>query len=105
MSFAIRKIRRVAYGNPCLSVAKAYFAGFHCCEKASADVATPISRIPAALASAETNKKGTAVVLLYLEHLKRPVAACKSINFLIKYSLNKYSVLLKLSQVFKLFSF
>jgi hypothetical protein len=46
-----------------LSIAKAYFAGFHCCEKASADDATPISAIPAALASADTNKKGTPVVI------------------------------------------
>jgi hypothetical protein len=30
-----------------------------------------LSAIPAALASAETKKKGTAVVLLYLEHLQR----------------------------------
>jgi hypothetical protein len=49
--------------NPCLSV-QAYFAGFHCCEKASADVATPISAIPAALASAETNKKGDGCITL-----------------------------------------
>jgi hypothetical protein len=46
-----------------LSIAKAYFAGFHCCEKASAEEETPTSAIPAALASAETNKNGTPVVM------------------------------------------
>jgi hypothetical protein len=41
-------------------MAKAYFAGFHCCENASAEVATPWSANPAALASAATCKKGIA---------------------------------------------
>ena len=44
-------------------IEKAYFAGFHCCEKASVEVATPTSAIPAALASAATSKKGSAVVI------------------------------------------
>ena len=49
--------------KPCCSKEKAYLAGFHCCEKASAAVATPLSAIPAARASAATSKKGTAVVI------------------------------------------
>ncbi len=49
--------------TPCFEIAKAYFAGFHCCENASAEVVTPISPKPAARASAAINIKGTAVVI------------------------------------------
>ncbi|MNE41211.1 hypothetical protein D3C80_1352710 [compost metagenome] len=49
--------------RPCASSENAYFAGFHCCEKTSAEVATPWSAKPAALASAATSKKGTPVTI------------------------------------------
>jgi len=48
---------------PCFDKANADFEGFHCCEKASAEVATPISAIPADLASAAISINGTPVVI------------------------------------------
>ncbi len=71
---------------------KAYFAGFHCWEKASAEVATPMSAIPEALASADTIKKGTPVVITLscacVKEKKNIISKYKGIFFIIKYVIN-----------------
>ena len=43
-----------------------YFDGFHCCEYASTEVATPISPNPAARASDAIKRNGTPVVITRL---------------------------------------
>ena len=52
--------------TPVTFFAKTYFEGFHCWAYTSAEVATPSSPIPAALASGVINKKGTPVVMTRL---------------------------------------
>lgn len=83
--------------NPCLSVAKAYFAGFHCCEKASGEVAMPISAIPAALASAATNKKGTPVVMAlscaFVDEIMKRHAIKNSIFFILNNCISLTNIL------------
>ena len=88
--------------KPCLSIANAYFAGFHCCEKASGAVATPWSPIPAARASAATKRKGTPVVITLLASGCCALICCNDANknsianffIFIFIKVNKYSIFL-----------
>jgi hypothetical protein len=97
MSFA--KLVRYGYNRNALFVCcKGVFCRFHCCEKASAEVATlclPYLR----LWSAETNKRNSSsyysILSVCKDTVRKQLVKVLIFSFWFKYSLIKYSVLLK----------